>query len=43
MIDHLTRSKADRAYVMPETPRELWAAKRALTLEQDGKWDVQFR
>jgi hypothetical protein len=38
MTDHLKRIKADRAYVTPETPRELWAAQRALTPTEDGKW-----
>jgi hypothetical protein len=38
MIDNLKRIGADRAYVAPEMPHELWAAKQTLTLTCCGEW-----
>ena len=38
MLDHLKRIKADRVYVVLETPREVWAASQTLHPAEDGKW-----
>lgn len=38
IINRLKRIKADRVHVVPETLRELWAARRTLTPREDGKW-----